>query len=358
MSSPKGKHQNPIMGWAARDPSGLLSPFTFSRRTNGDDDITIKILYCGVCHTDLHYIRNDHGITHYPIVPGHEIAGVVTMVGQNVTKFKVGDPAGVGCMVDACNACESCTDDRENDCPDFSRTYGELDLSKPTNHGGYSEYIVVHDRYAVKFPDGLPLDGAAPLLCAGITVYSAMRYYGLDRPGLRVGVVGLGGLGHVAVKFAKAFGMGVAVISTTPSKKEEAVGRLGADEFLISRNAEQMKAAKGTLDGIIDTVSDIHPIAPLIDLLKLRGKLIVVGATDKPFELPIIPLLIGRRLVAGSSIGGMKETQEMVDFAGRHGITADVEVVPMEYINTAMDRLAKGDVKYRFVIDIGNTLKT
>ncbi|XP_028091199.1 probable mannitol dehydrogenase [Camellia sinensis] len=209
----------------------------------------------------------------------------------------------------------------------------------------------------VRIPDNLPLDACAPLLCAGITTYSPLRYFGLDKPGLNLGVVGLGGLGHVAVKFAKAFGLKVTVISTSPRKKKEAIEHLGVDSFLISTDPNEMQAAMGTLDGIIDTVSAVHSLLPLLGLLKSHGKLVLVGAPEKPFELPAFPLLMGRKIVVGSNIGGMKETQEMIDFAGKHNITADIEVIPADYVNTAMERLAKADVKYRFVIDIGNTLK-
>ncbi|XP_077219832.1 8-hydroxygeraniol dehydrogenase-like [Tasmannia lanceolata] len=356
--SPEEEHPQKVFGWAARDPSGHLSPFKFSRRANGDDDISMKILFCGMCHTDLHFIKNDFGFTDYPIVPGHEVVGEVTVVGSKVNKFKVGDKVGVGCLVGSCQTCDLCKSDLENYCAGGIQTYGgSLNWDGTKTYGGYSNMLVVHQRYVVRMPENLPLDGAAPLLCAGITVYSPMKYFGLSQPGTHIGVVGLGGLGHVAVKFAKAMGMKVTVISTSPSKEKEAIERLGADSFLVSRNQEQMLAAMGTLDGIIDTVSAVHPLQPLILLLKPNGKLIVVGATEKPFELPIFPLLIGRKLVAGSAIGGIKETQEMIDFAGQHGITADIEVISMDYVNTALERLHKADVKYRFVIDVANTLK-
>ncbi|PKI61467.1 hypothetical protein CRG98_018150 [Punica granatum] len=217
--------------------------------------------------------------------------------------------------------------------------------------------MVVDEHFVVAIPDNLPLDGAAPLLCAGITVYSPLKFFGLDKPGLHLGVVGLGGLGHTAVKFAKAMGLKVTVISTSPGKKQEAVEHLGADSFLVSCDQEQMQSAMGTLDGIIDTVSAVHPLLPLIGLLKSHGKLVMVGAPEKPLELPVFPLLMGRKVVAGSGIGGLKETQEMINFASKHNITADIEVIPMDYVNTAMERLVKADVRYRFVIDIGNSLK-
>lgn len=217
--------------------------------------------------------------------------------------------------------------------------------------------MVVNENFAVRIPDNLPLDAAAPLLCAGITMYSPLRYFGLDKPGLHLGVVGLGGLGHVGVKFGKAFGAKVTVISTSPNKKKEAIDHLGADSFLVCRDPDQMQAAMATMDGILDTVSAVHPLVPLIGLLKPHGKLIMLGAPDKPLELPVFPLLLGRKTVAGSGIGGLKETQEMIDFAGKHNILADIEVIPIDYVNTAMERLVKADVRYRFVIDVANSLK-
>eukprot|EP00268_Persea_americana_P066640 TRINITY_DN909_c0_g1_i1.p1 TRINITY_DN909_c0_g1~~TRINITY_DN909_c0_g1_i1.p1 ORF type:complete len:361 (-),score=59.02 TRINITY_DN909_c0_g1_i1:639-1721(-) len=355
--SPEEEHPQKAFGWAARDTSGILSPLKFSRRANGDDDVTLKILYCGICHSDLHMVKNEWGVAVYPLVPGHEIAGVVTEVGKKVKKFKVGDKAGVGCLVGSCRSCPSCKQDGENYCPKLILTYSAVYHDGTITYGGYSDMIVVDEHFLVRFPDNLPLDGGAPLLCAGITVYSPMKYFGLSEPGMHVGVVGLGGLGHVAVKFAKAFGVKVTVISTSPSKEKEAIERLGADSFLVSRDPKQMEAAMGTMDGIIDTVSAAHPLLPLIDLLKNNGKLVMVGVPDRPIELPVFPLILGRKTVAGSSIGGIKETQEMIDFAAKHNITADIEVIPMDYVNTAMERLAKADVRYRFVIDIGNTLK-
>ncbi|KAL6012670.1 hypothetical protein ACLOJK_003159 [Asimina triloba] len=414
------KHPHKAFGWAATDSSGILAPFSFSRsgcrvirvswemirrsvcfffshvratrlatdlrdfnspslvllldpdrpvggvsprpwhpgimEANGEEDITIKILYCGICHTDLHYIKNDWGNAVYPILPGHEIAGVVTEVGSKVSKFKVGDKAGVGYLSGSCGSCTNCKDDLENYCPKQILTYNSIDHDGTRTYGGYSNTLVVNHHFALRVPENLPLDGVAPLFCAGITVYSPMMYFGLNKPGLHLGVVGLGGLGHVGVKFGKAFGMKVTVISTSPSKEKEAIEQLGADAFLVSRDEKQMQAAMGTMDGIIDTVSAGHPLAPLLSLLRTNGKVVIVGVPTRPFELPTFSLIGGRKMVAGSTIGGLKETQEMVDFAGTHNITADIEVISMDYVNTAMERLAKGDVHYRFVIDVGNTL--
>ncbi|XP_061376078.1 probable mannitol dehydrogenase [Gastrolobium bilobum] len=286
----------------------------------------------------------------------HEIVGEVTEVGSKVQKFKVGDKVGVGCMVQSCRSCQSCDESLENYCPKMILTYGTKYVDGTTTYGGYSDHMVADEHFVIHIPDGLPLDAAAPLLCAGITVYSPLRYYGLDKPGLQLGVVGLGGLGHVAVKFAKAFGAKVTVISTSSKKKKEAIEHLGADLFVVSRDPDQMQAVMGTLDGIIDTVSAVHPLLPLIGLLKSHGKLVMVGAPEKPLELPVLSLLLGRKLVAGSCIGGIKETQEMIDFAAKHDVKPDIEVIPIDYVNTAMERLLKADVKYRFVIDIENTL--
>ncbi|XP_070677685.1 probable mannitol dehydrogenase [Malus domestica] len=356
--SKEQEHPKKAFGWAARDSSGVFFPF--SRRETGDKDVIFRVLYCGICHSDLHMANNEWGISTYPLVPGHEIVGVVTEVGSKVQKFNVGDKVGVGCMVGSCTSCENCSKHHENYCPKVILTYGAKYYDGTTTYGGYSDIMVANEHFVVRIPDNLPLDGVAPLPCAGITTYSPLRYFGLDKPGIHVGVVGLGSLGHVAVRFAKAMGVKVNVISTSPNKKDEAIEHLCADSFLVSRDEDQLNkfAEMGTLDGIIDTVSAVHPLLPLIGLLKSHGKLVMVGAPEKPLELPVIPLLSGRKIVAGSGIGGMKETQEMIDFAAKNNITADIEVIPMDYVNIAMERLLKADVRYRFVIDIGNTLKS
>ncbi|KAL8476321.1 hypothetical protein ACS0TY_028843 [Phlomoides rotata] len=356
-TSPENEHPVKAFGWAAKDPSGIFSPFKFSRRVTGERDVQFKVLYCGVCHSDLHMVKNDWGVAQYPIVPGHEIVGVVTEVGNKVEKVKVGDNVGVGVVIGSCRQCEQCTNDLENYCPKHIDTYGTRYIDGTITYGGYSDIMVADEHFIVRWPENFPLDAGAPLLCAGITTYSPLRYFGLDKPGLNVGVVGLGGLGHVAVKFAKAFGCKVTVISTSVSKKKEAIEHLGADEFLISSDLNQMQAAAGKLDGIIDTVSAEHAIAPLLSLLKPHSKLVLVGIPAKPLEVPAFSLILGRKTVAGSGIGGMKETQEMIDFAAKHNILPDVEVIPMDYINTAMVRLSKSDVKYRFVIDVAKSLK-
>lgn len=345
------------LGWAARDTSGILSPLKFTRRATSERDVQFKVLYCGVCHSDLHSVKNEWGGANYPLIPGHEVVGVVTEVGSKVQKFKVGDEVGVGCMVNSCRKCDQCAYHLENYCSNMIQTYNSILPDGSVTYGGYSDIMVVDEDFAIRWPKNFPLDKGAPLLCAGITTYSPLKHFGLDKSGLHVAVVGLGGLGHVAVKFAKAFGMKVTVISTSVGKKKEALETLGADAFLISREPEELKAAAGTLDGIIDTVSAPHPVQPLMSLLKPDGKLIVVGAPDKPFEVPAFSLIMGRKTVAGSMIGGIKETQEMIDFAAKHNILPDVEMIPIDYINTAMERLVRADVKYRFVIDVGKTLK-
>ncbi|WCJ32018.1 cinnamyl-alcohol dehydrogenase [Euphorbia peplus] len=356
--SPEQEHPRAACGWAARDKSGVLSPFNFSRRETGEKDVSFKVMYCGICHSDYHMVKNEWAATVYPIVPGHEIVGVVTEVGSKVEKFKVGDKVGVGCMVGSCRSCENCSNNLENYCPKMILTYSSKNTDGTITYGGYSDIMVADEHFIVRIPDNMPLDSTAPLLCAGITVYSPLKYYGLDKPGMHVGVVGLGGLGHMAVKFGKALGLKITVISTSPNKKDEAIKNLGADSFLLSRDPEQMKAAISTMDGIIDTVSAMHPLMPLIDLLKPHGKLVLVGAPEKPLEIHAFSLLSKRKIVAGSCIGGMEETQEMINLAAKHGIKAEIEVVPVDYVNTAMERMLKSDVRYRFVLDIANTLKS
>ncbi|KAJ0987254.1 hypothetical protein J5N97_005610 [Dioscorea zingiberensis] len=352
------EQQQPAFGWAARDSSGVLSPFNFTRRSNGDEDVTLKVLYCGICHTDLGIIKNEYGNAMYPVVPGHEIVGIVTEVGSKIQKFKIGDKVGVGFLISSCTSCDSCKQDFENYCPKIVPTSNGIYHDGGLTYGGFSNLLVANERFVVRLPDNLPLEKVAPLLCAGVTVYTPMKYSGLNEPGKHLGVVGLGGLGHVAVKFGKAHGMKVTVISTSSSKEKEAIEQLGADAFIVSRNPEQMKAAMSTMDGIIDTVSASHLVMPLIYLLKPHGKLIMLGVVVKPLEVPVYSLIQAGRTISGSCVGGMKDTQEMLDFAGQHNVTADVEVIGMDYVNTAMERLAKGDVRYRFVVDVANTMAT
>lgn len=357
MAQETQNHTLSVSGWAAYDSSGEIKPYTFKRRENGVNDVTIKVLYCGICHTDLHYAKNDWGITMYPVVPGHEITGVVIKVGCNAGKFKIGDRVGVGCLAASCLKCEFCADSQENYCDQMQFTYNGIFWDGSITYGGYSNVIVADYRYVVRIPENLPMDSVAPLLCAGITVFSPLKDNGmLGSPGKKMGVVGLGGLGHVAVKFGKAFGHHVTVLSTSPSKETEAKGRLGADDFIVSTNSQQMQAGKRSLDFILDTVSAQHSLGPILELLKVDGTLVTVGAPDQPLELPPFPLIFGKRSVKGSMTGGMRDTQEMMDLCGKHNITCDVEVIAPDTINEAMDRLAKNDVRYRFVIDIAGRI--
>ncbi|KAJ4962509.1 hypothetical protein NE237_022448 [Protea cynaroides] len=358
MAQTTPNHTQTVVGWAAHDSSGKISPFIFKRRENGENDVTIKILYCGMCHTDLHYARNDWGITMFPVVPGHEITGVITKVGGKVKGFKVGDRVGVGCIGASCLDCEFCRDSQENCCSNLQFTYNGIFWDGSITYGGYSQMLVADHRYVVHVPDNLPMDAVAPLLCAGITVFSPMKEHNLfQSPGKKLGVVGLGGLGHVAVKFGKAFGLHVTVISSSPSKEEEAKLRLGADAFLVSTDPTQMQGGARTLDFIINTVAAQHSLGPILELLKVNGTMVLVGAPDKPLELPSFPLIFGKRMVRGSILGGIKETQEMMNVCGEHNITCDVEVITPDYINQALTRLNNNDVRYRFVIDIASSTR-
>ncbi|MED6185954.1 putative cinnamyl alcohol dehydrogenase 6 [Stylosanthes scabra] len=353
MAESTPNHTQTVSGWAAHDSSGIITPYTFKRRENGVNDVTIQILYCGICHTDIHHVKNEWGITRYPVVPGHEIVGLVTKVGTQVRGFKQGDTVGVGCLAASCLECEYCKTDQENYCDNLQFTYNGVFWDGSITYGGYSEMLVADYRYVVHVPENLAMDAAAPLLCAGVTVFTPLKDHGLvESQGKSIGIVGLGGLGHVAVKFAKAFGHHVTVISTSPSKQAEAKERLGADDFIVSSNPKQMQGAKRSLDFILDTVSAEHSLLPLLELLKVNGTLFIVGAPDKPFQLPAFPLIFGKRSVKGGIIGGIKETQEMLDVCGKHNITCDIELITPDRINEALQRLANNDVRYRFVIDI------
>ncbi len=341
-------------GYAAHSPQSELVPYSFPRRDPRPDDVVIDILYCGVCHSDLHTARNDWGWTTYPIVPGHEIIGRVVSVGAEVSRFKAGDLVGVGCLVDSCRHCPPCEHDQEQYCNDAVFTYGAVDRHDHTpTQGGYSERIVVSDRFVLKVPDGIDLKGAAPLLCAGITTYSPLRRYGV-KAGDRVAVVGLGGLGHIAVKLAKAMGAEVTLFTRSPDKEADA-RRLGADNIVVSTDPAQMAAAAAKFDLIVDTVPYVHDLNPYVPTLAVEGTLVLVGYLG-PLDsmLNTVPLVMQRKAVAGSLIGGLAETQDMLDFCAEHGVVADVEVIRMQDINTAYERMLKSDVKYRFVIDMAS----
>jgi uncharacterized zinc-type alcohol dehydrogenase-like protein len=342
--------------YSAAGATSPLAASTIPRRDPTENDVQIEILYCGVCHSDLHQARNEWSNvmpTVYPCVPGHEIVGRVTAVGSAVTKFKSGDLAAVGCMVDSDRTCPQCRAGLEQFCQNFILTYNFPDKHLGgVTYGGYSESIVVDENFVLRVPENLDLAGTAPLLCAGITTYSPMRHWGIGG-GKKVGVVGLGGLGHMAVKFARALGAHVVVFTTSPGKTEDAL-RLGADEVVISRNEDEMKKHTFSFDFIINAVSADHDINPYLSLLGRDGNLTMVGAPSKPFEIPAFNLIMGRRSLSGSPIGGIAETQEMLDFCGKHNITADVEVIPIQKINEAYERLLKSDVKYRFSIDMAS----
>lgn len=342
--------------YSAASATSPLASTRIPRRDTTERDVQIEILFCGICHSDLHTVRNEWSSvmpTTYPCVPGHEIVGRVTQVGPAVTKFKPGDLVGVGCLVDSDQTCPHCRADVEQFCPNATFTYNSPDKHLGgVTYGGYSESIVVDEKFVLRVPTNLDPAGVAPLLCAGITTYSPMRRWG-DLKGKKVGVVGLGGLGHMGVKFARAFGARVAVFTTSPRKKEDAL-RLGAHEVIISTDADQMKQHAGTFDFILDTIAAEHDINAYIQMLGLDGNITLVGAPEKPLAVSAFALLFGRRSLSGSLIGGIRETQEMLDFCGAHNITADVEVIPIQRVNEAYERLARSDVKYRFSIDMAS----
>ncbi len=342
--------------YSAASATSPLASDTIARRDPTEHDVRIEILFCGICHSDLHSVRNewsDFMSTNYPIVPGHEIVGRVTQVGSAVTQFKSGDLVGVGCMVDSDGDCPHCKAGLEQFCQDVIFTYNSPDKHLGgVTYGGYSDSIVVDERFVLRVPENLDLAGVAPLLCAGITTYSPLRHWGVTE-GKKVGVVGLGGLGHMGVKLAHALGAYVVVFTTSPDKTEDAL-RLGADEVVVSRNADEMQKHAGSFDFILDTVSAKHDINAYLNLLRLDGNITLVGAPEKPMDIAAFSLIMARRSLSGSMIGGIPETQEMLDFCGQHNITSDVEVIPIQRVNEAYERLLKSDVKYRFVIDMAS----
>jgi uncharacterized zinc-type alcohol dehydrogenase-like protein len=344
----------PTNAYAAQSAVSPLAPFRFERRNPGPKDIQIEILYCGVCHSDIHQVRDEWGGSIFPMVPGHEIVGKITHVGEKVTRFKVGDLAGIGCFVDSCRTCSNCRSGLEQYCEEgMVGTYNgrERDTKAPT-YGGYSTQIVVDEDYTLQISDKLSLPGVAPLLCAGITTYSPLRYVNAGK-GHRIGVVGLGGLGHMGVKFAAAFGAEVTMLSTSKSKEADAK-KLGAHHFLLTTDGEAMKAKANYFDIILNTVSAQHEYGTYLNLLRTNGTMIVVGVPPAPSALPAFDLIMKRRSIIGSLIGGIKETQEMLDFCAEHNIVSDVEIIPISQINEAYEKVIKGDVRYRFVIDINS----
>ena len=341
-------------GYAAHSATDTLNPYSFDRRVVGIDDIKIEILFCGVCHSDIHQVRNEWGGTTYPIVPGHEIVGRITEIGENVRKFSVGDLAGVGCLVDSCKTCDNCGRGLEQFCRNGATgTYNAKDKkSGGITYGGYSNQIIVDQDFALRIPVALPLERVAPLLCAGITTYSPLRHWKIGK-GHRVAVLGLGGLGHMAVKFAVSFGADVTMLSTSPEKEQDAK-KLGAHHFVLTTDETAVSTLNASFDFIIDTVSAPHDYNMYLKMLDTNGTIICVGVPPTPMQVRGMTLLSNRRSIAGSSIGGIAETQEMLDYCAQHGIASDVEVIDMKYINEAYERMLKGKVKYRFVIDMAS----
>jgi len=342
----------PVKSFAALKEKDNLAPFNFERRDPGPHDVAIEIMYCGVCHTDIHFINNDWGISIYPMVPGHEILGRVIAVGDHVKKFKPGDIAGVGCLVDSCRECANCNEGLEQHCLNGAvYTYSGYEKDgKTVTQGGYSSKIVVDERFVLKISEKLAPEKAAPLLCAGITTYSPLRYWKVGK-GHKFAVIGLGGLGHMAVKFAVSFGADVTVLSTHASKQADAVA-LGAHNFVVTTDEEQLKSVAGKFDFILDTLSASHDYNVYLGLLATGGKLICVGLPIEPMHVPAFNVVFTRKCIAGSLIGGLPETQEMLDYCADNNIYADVEIIPIQQIQTAYERMIKGDVKYRFVIDM------
>jgi uncharacterized zinc-type alcohol dehydrogenase-like protein len=341
-------------GYATQGPKSALEPFSFERREPGPQDVLIEILYCGVCHSDIHQARDEWGGSIFPMVPGHEIVGRVLQVGRKVSRWKAGETVGVGCFVDSCRKCAACLAGEEQFCEQgMTGTYNsyERDGETPT-YGGYSTRITVDENYVLRIPPEIPLERAAPLLCAGITTYSPLRHFGV-KAGDEVAVVGLGGLGHMGVKLAKAMETRVCVLSHSPSKREDAL-RLGADEFIATREAAAFEQHAGRFDFIIDTVSAPHDLNAYLGLLRRDGTMVLVGLPEESPPLDPGPLIMKRRRLAGSLIGGIRETQEMLDFCAAHGVASDVEVIPIQQINEAYGRMLKSDVRYRFVIDMAS----
>ncbi|GMH39554.1 hypothetical protein BSKO_07452 [Bryopsis sp. KO-2023] len=345
------------LGIAARSKEGVLAPWKFDRRKPRESDVVVQIVYSGMCHSDYHSIHGEWDVDYYfPMVPGHEIVGIVTEVGSKAAKFKVGQRVGVGVYVEACLSCKKCEVDAHPYCDNMIETYNTIDSKGERTYGGYSTQIVVDEKFAFHIPSSIDFAGAAPLLCAGITVYSPLKFFGLDKPGMKVGVLGLGGLGHMTIKFLKSFGCHVTVISRSTAKEKDARENLKVDDYIASSDTDRMQKAARSLDGIVDCVSALHDPNPYISLLGLNGKFVVVSLPAEPLPVDAFSLVAQRISMAGSAIGGLKETQEMLDYCGEKSIWADVEVVRADQVNEAMERMLRGDVKYRFVIDVQGSL--
>ncbi|XP_047321785.1 probable cinnamyl alcohol dehydrogenase 1 [Impatiens glandulifera] len=343
-------------GWAVRDSSGVLAPYSYTLRKTGVEDVYIKVLYCGICHTDLHQAKNDFGMTNYPMVPGHEVVGQVLEVGSNVTKYHTGQIIGVGYIIDCCRQCKPCITEEEQYCKKKILTFNDFHPDGTPTRGGFSHHMVVDQKFVVKIPDGMEGYQVAPLLCAGVTVYSPLSHFGLKKSGLRGGIAGLGGLGHMGVKIAKALGHHVTVISSSEKKRQEAIEHLGADDYLVSSDTTRLKEAAESLDYIIDTVPAFHQIHPYLSLLAHDGKLILIGVVGKPLEFYSPHLISERKSIVGTLVGSMKEAEEMLELCKEKDVTSMVEVVKLDYVNTALERLEKNDVRYRFVIDVAGSV--
>lgn len=346
-----------VKAFAAQNEKDPLNDFELNRRDPSENEVMIDILYCGVCHSDIHMVRNEWGGAIYPMVPGHEIVGTVSKVGANVNKYKIGDLVGVGCMVNSCGDCSSCADDEEQFCLNgFTATYGSMEKERETpTYGGYSQKITVKEDFVLRVSEKLDTKAVAPLLCAGITTYSPLKHWGAA-PGKKIAIVGLGGLGHMGVKLAHSFGADVTVFTTSLNKKEDAL-RLGAVEVINSKDEEAMKSVNKKFDIILDTVSADHDLNSYLQCLNRNGTMILVGLPEKPAGVSAGNLIMGRKSLAGSLIGGIKETQEMLDYCAEKGITSDVEMIPIQKVNEAYERMIKGDVKYRFVIDMSSSFQ-
>ena len=343
----------PTKSYAVQSATSPLAPFDFNRRAVGENDVQINILYCGICHSDIHQVRNEWGGSIYPMIPGHEIVGQVISIGNKVQNFKIGQYVGVGCFVDSCRVCENCLDGEEQHCHSgMVGTYNSKYSDGTPTYGGYSSQIVVDENYVLRIDDKLNLAGVAPLLCAGITTYSPLKYVGVKK-GDKVAVVGLGGLGHMGVKFAASLGAEVTMLSTSKSKEADAK-KLGAHHFILTTDEEAMKKAENHFNVILNTISATHNYNTYLQLLKRNGIMIVVGAPPTHSEVPAFSLIAKRKSIIGSLIGGIKETQEMLDYCAKHNIVSDVEVIPIQYVNQAYERILKNDVKYRFVIDLAS----
>ncbi|KAM1291695.1 hypothetical protein ACFX13_019078 [Malus domestica] len=342
-------------GWAARDTSGILSPFSFNLRETGAEDVMLNVLYCGVDHTDLHQMRNEIHSTNYPLVPGHEIVGEVVELGPEVKKFRVGDLVGVGCIVGSCGECSPCQSNMEQYCPNIIPTINGTNKDGSFTRGGFSSAMVVHQRFVVRIPENLAPDQAAPLLCAGVTAYSPLKQFMGSNRVLRAGILGLGGVGHLGVIIAKAMGHHVTVISSSDKKRQEALDILGADAFLVSSNAAEMEGAANSLDYILDTVPAFHPLGSYLSLLTVDGKLIVVAAVPKPLQFDAVDIILGKKAITGSFIGSMEETQEILEFWAEKGLKSFIEVVRMDYVNKAFERMERNDVRFRFVLDVAGS---